>query len=698
MQNTPHFQQIADSTSLMISVWGLDKRHVYFNRAWLDFTRRSLSQELGDGWLDNVHPDDVNHCLEMIDRAYELREPFSSKFRLRRFDGEYRVFLCNSAPWLDNNGHFAGYIGTSVDVTAQELAERTHDTDPLVRTLPSSLQGDLEDLEASDTVLRQQNAYLTALHDISFGLFNRLDEASLLEAIMRRAGELIGSPHGFVDIVLPDEGMVEMQVGVGVYSRYIGYRKKKGEGVSGQIWQHGQPMIVNNYPAWEHRSEQFLSGDFHAVMSAPLISVTSGEIMGIVGLAYIGPEQRFSQDQLITLKRFAQLAATALENARIYAEIKRRTEDLEHHIAERTLELDMQRRRLETILQNVADAIVFTDLSGRILYVNPAWERLTGYSLNEVLGSNPRVLQSGHTPPEAYQAMWAAILKGETWNGVLKNRRKNQELYDAEQVIVPVRDTHGAIQYFVGVQHDVTEAMKLQEQQTRFVANAAHELRTPLTNFNTRLYLIRKQPEKSAYHLSILKEATDHMTRLVTDLLDLSRFKSGIIPLHPEAMDLKESVRKIIEIMQPEADGKNIRVTTKLPDDSLPLFADSVRIEQVITNLIANAIHYTPESGQIEVEVAVGENGGQSGSHAVSLSVRDNGIGIAAEHLPHIFEPFYRVNEEKVGTGLGLSITREIIERHGGQIQVVSSRNGTVFTVKLPLMNGDTHPSSARTM
>ncbi|MBZ0275214.1 MAG: PAS domain S-box protein, partial [Anaerolineae bacterium] len=441
-------------------------------------------------------------------------------------------------------------------------------------------------------------------------------------------------------------------------------------------------LIVNDYQNWSHRSEKFKGSGFQAAMGVPLMSGV--EVVGVIGLGYTEPGQTFTQGQLDMLVQFGELASIALDNARLYQQIHRHAEDLEQRVAERTQELDLQKRQLEIILQNVTDGVVLANVEGNILYVNPAWERLTGYTSDDAIGTTALLLRSDQTPMLTYQEIWRNINTGNTWHGIMRNKRKGEGLYDEDLTIIPVRDEQNTIQYFVGVERDVTETLKLQAQQARFVANAAHELRTPLANFTTRIYLMRIQPEDFRHHLDLLEQAAGHMTRLVEDLLDLSRFATGIIPIRQERIELEISISRVLDMLKPQAEIKNISMTRSLPAQMLPLQADPVRIQQVLTNLVANAVHYTPQGGHIQVSAVLDKT--PQNKPSVLIHVQDDGIGIPPEHLPYIFQPFYRVNEERVGTGLGLSIAKEIIERHGGEISVTSSLgHGTRFTVKLPL-------------
>ena len=250
-------------------------------------------------------------------------------------------------------------------------------------------------------------------------------------------------------------------------------------------------------------------------------------------------------------------------------------------------------------------------------------------------------------------------------------------------VVMPGSDNTGA----VTVIRDVSKEKALQQQKERFVAYASHELRTPITNLKTRLYLMRRQPERMEGHMRVLEHVTDRMKRLVEDLLDVSRFERGVIKLDFQNVLLQDLIRTLVQVQQPEAERKQLQLACALPDTPLYVHADSERLAQVITNLLTNAINYTPTGGKIDVRL--NRICDVTGALA-QVEVEDSGIGISEEHLPHIFQPFYRVISQVEGTGLGLSISKEIVELHGGEIEVSSQIGmGSNFRFWLPLIESD---------
>ncbi len=232
----------------------------------------------------------------------------------------------------------------------------------------------------------------------------------------------------------------------------------------------------------------------------------------------------------------------------------------------------------------------------------------------------------------------------------------------------------------VVVIHDASVDEDESTPQFQIAARIAHELRTPITNLKTRLYLARKKPEAIDTHLQILERVVDHMAGIIDDLMQISRLERNLVKLNREDTTIQQLLSSALEIQQAEADKNQIKFETDLPTNPLPISVDIGRMIQVINNLSVNAINHTPRGGTIIIR-AVRE---QLDPDNILIQIRDTGKGIAPEHLPHIFEPFYQGEVHQKGLGLGLSIVQEIIELHGGSITVDSvPGNGACFNIRL---------------
>jgi signal transduction histidine kinase len=231
------------------------------------------------------------------------------------------------------------------------------------------------------------------------------------------------------------------------------------------------------------------------------------------------------------------------------------------------------------------------------------------------------------------------------------------------------------------------EALRTSDRLRRqMVADVSHELKTPLTSMRgyvetLRIPDIALSPEQRGQYLDTIERETRRLERIVQDLLDIARIENDALALDQRYFDTSRLFRHVVERHQAGADARGVRLATSVDDEADQLFGDPDRLEQVVDNLTANAIRHAPDRGHVELRARLT-------SAAAEIAVEDDGGGIAAEHLPHIFDRFYKVDAARAsgaaGSGLGLSIARAIVERHGGTISVESQRGRTVFTVRLP--------------
>jgi PAS domain S-box-containing protein len=406
-------------------------------------------------------------------------------------------------------------------------------------------------------------------------------------------------------------------------------------------------------PSWEHRDE---TAWIRSYLGAPIL--IDDQFVGLINLDS-QLVNAFTDADGIVLSVFAEKASLAIRNAR-------RTAELAWQVQERTRDLESEQKRLKTILEATGDGIVYVE-GGLMRYANRALCQLTGYNqadlmdrpIDELVTGLPSHLENGRT---------------ERCDGMLYV--KNGEALPVELTLTVLQ---AQTQRMVLVVRDVSAQRALEAQQRRFIINAAHELRTPVTNFNTRLYLLEKQPGRVQDHLPVLQRISERMNRLVNDLLDSGSIEQGRLVVVKEPMVLQTVLRETLALLQADADAKQIAITLTLLPEPTHLHADAHRLQQVFTNLIANAIHYTPTGGSVTICQRV------EGEYA-AVDVIDTGIGIAPEHHQAIFEPFYRVETRHVGTGLGLAISQEIVRLHDGRIRLESALgHGSTFTVLLPL-------------
>jgi PAS domain S-box-containing protein len=352
--------------------------------------------------------------------------------------------------------------------------------------------------------------------------------------------------------------------------------------------------------------------------------------------------------------------------------------------------------RLFSAIEQVCESIVITDPDANIVYVNPAFERISGYSRQEVMGKNPAILKSGRHPKEFYAKLWTALKAGEAWSGRFINRAKDGHLFTEEATIAPVVNRSGQVVNFVAVKRDVTLEIELQEQLNqsqkmdaigRLAGGVAHD-------FNNMLMVIISYAELLAHalpdddplrsHTAQIQRAAQRSASLTRQLLAFSRKQV----LAPQVLDCNAIVSETTSMVR-RLISENIDLRCSLAPDLWPVKADASQIVQVILNLCVNSRDAMPSGGTLIIATrnhpANGGASDQADPGLVELSVSDTGIGIPSEVQKKLFEPFFTTKERGKGTGLGLATVYGIVQQSGGHIRVESSPGrGSTFLVYLP--------------
>jgi PAS domain S-box-containing protein len=358
-------------------------------------------------------------------------------------------------------------------------------------------------------------------------------------------------------------------------------------------------------------------------------------------------------------------------------------------------------RLLRMAVEQAGEAIVITDTEGIIQYVNPAFEKITGYPRREAVGKNPRILSSGKHPPEFYRSLWETLARGETWSGNFTNRRKDGSTYAEEAVISPVRDGAGKIINYVAVKKDVTGEKKMEEQLLQAVkmeavgklaGGIAHDFNNLLTGILGYSDLLGRGLEKSnggmRENLDEIRKAAERASALTRQLLAFSRKQI----IQPRVLDLRAVIADL-EKMLCRVIGEDIEFLTVPAEGLWKIKMDPGQVEQVILNLAVNARDSMPAGGRLTIETAnvhlddlyVRKHQAVLRGAYVMLAVSDTGSGIPKEIQPRIFDPFFTTKELGKGTGLGLSTVYGIVKQNLGYIWVYSEAGaGTTFKIYIP--------------
>jgi two-component system, OmpR family, phosphate regulon sensor histidine kinase PhoR len=357
-----------------------------------------------------------------------------------------------------------------------------------------------------------------------------------------------------------------------------------------------------------------------------------------------------------------------------------RQRDLERQIAGR--ESDTQ-----TILGAMEDGVLVVDARSLITLMNSTFQKL--FDLRDPAVGVPLVEAVRHATLD--QLIAETLETGEAMRSELSitDSRTHGERH-IEVSAVPIKKADDEISGAVVLFHDITRLKQLDQIRREFVANVSHELRTPLSILRGYIEVLLDEPETSPEELtrilSIMDRHSKRLQRLVNDLLSLAQLESSQATLDLGAVRMDELFNNLIRDWKEKLAAKNLKVVVDLAPEALALHADATRLEEVLYNLLDNAVKFSPESGQVHLQAT------RLGSDMV-LSVADTGFGISKEHLPRIFERFYRADKarsrELGGTGLGLAIVKHIAQLHGGRVEAESEvGRGTTIRVILPVRSG----------
>lgn len=403
---------------------------------------------------------------------------------------------------------------------------------------------------------------------------------------------------------------------------------------------------------------------------------------------------------------------------------------LEQNEAERE-QAGQQLRKLSQAVEQSPESIMITDTDARIEYVNQAFIDVTGYSLAEALGQNPRILQSGQTPQDTYGELWATLAQGELWSGELCNKRKNGDVYFEFARIAPIHQPDGRISHYLAIKEDITEKKRLNQEldsyrehleelvehrtqqleQARleaeqanyaksvFLANMSHEIRTPMNAIVGLTHLLQRGARDAGQQdkLQKISVSAQHLLSIINDILDIAKIEAGKLQLEAVDFDLEAVLKSVAGLVLDKVKAKGLElVVDSEPMPAHQLRGDQTRLTQALLNYLSNAVKFT-EQGSIILRARVASEN----SHEVLMrfDVQDTGIGIAPEIVPRLFASFEQADSSTTrrygGTGLGLSITRSLAKLMGGEVGV-SSRPQHGSTFWLTARFGKSAPTATR--
>ena len=514
----------------------------------------------------------------------------------------------------------------------------------------------------------EQQALLDSMSDLA----SALELPRVLRAVLNRAVKLLGVTGGQVAIYHEETREMEILASEIEQGDYVGTRLKFGEGAMGTVARTREPMLIQNYDEWSGRASAYSDVNIHSVMCAPLL--IGKRLVGSIATTHSDPKRIFGADDLRRLTLFAPQAAIAIENARLFT------------IADR------QKQFFEAVVEASPVAIVTLDLHANIAQLNPAFERVFGWTAAEVLGKN---LDSLITTPETFEEArnyTNTAVAMQTAKGIGKRKRKDGTFIDVELFGVPVVVSGERVGVFA-LYHDVTELLRAKSDaesankaKSQFLASMSHELRTPLNAIIGYSEMLEedaraRQDAETTGDLQKIRSAGKHLLALINDILDLSKIEAGRMDLLIEAVDPRTVIADVNSTVQPLVAVNGNTFVLKAPQALGTMYTDVTKLRQMLLNLISNAAKFT-EKGTISLIVE--KNGSE-----IYFHVRDTGIGITTEQMGRLFEAFAQADAGTTrrygGTGLGLAITRRFCRLMGGDVTGASQPGaGSTFTIRLP--------------
>ncbi len=649
-ESEERFRCMADNAPVMVWVSDPTGYCTYLSQTWYDFSGQTEATGLGFGWLDVVHPEDQAITRTIFMAANQRQEAFQFEYRLRRKDGEYRWAIDAASPWFGVDGQFKGYIGSVMDISDRKRAEET--------------------LRQRETELRLVTNSVPAL--ISF-----------IDADQRYRFTNQGYEEWFARPAVGD-----------IYGKHI--QEVVGEATYAEIRPYVEQVLAGEQVTFE-RQVLYKDGVIRHVSATYVPRFNSqGAVEGFVALV----------NDISDIKQ----AEAAL----------RQSEERYRYLAE-----------------SIPQLVWTADAGGRLLDVNQRWTEFTGLSLEQAQIGGWQAVVHPEDIPTLNQKWTMAQQAGANYQAEGRMRQIGGSYRWHLHQAVPLKNKQGRVIKWFGTATDIEEQKQLEQQRSQllereqaareaaeaanrtkdeFLAVVSHELRSPLNpilGWSTLLKNGVLDEAKTQKALAVIERNAKLQTELIDDLLDVSRMLRGKLDITVRPVNLAATIQAATETVRLAAEAKSIQIHLNLDRNVGLVAGDVTRLQQIVWNLLANAVKFTPNGGRVEVrlEQVSGERRGSKGARGqenaapplsfspsppptyAQITVSDTGKGITPEFLPHVFDYFRQADSATTrqfgGLGLGLAIVRHLVELHGGTIQAESLGEdmGATFVVTLPTLS-----------
>jgi PAS domain S-box-containing protein len=627
-QAVSRFRQIAETLPQLVWTTLPDGQPDYFSPQWLAYTGVPEQEQIGNGWIAQVHPDDRERVLARWQESVTHPDKdYLVEYRIRRHDGIYRWFDTRAVAFRDENGNVVKWFGSSTDIEDRRQSEiRVHESEERFRTVVES---------APDAIFIQTKGCFAYVNSAAIKLFGARDESQLL-----------GTP---------------------VLSRF---HPDDRHAIQSRI-----QTLNSSRTAVPQRCEKLLRCDDTTIdVEVSAVPFTYRGESGALVFARDITERRRAEEQLL-------LQGTALESA--------------------------------------ANAIAISDTRGTILWINPAFTLLTGYTREEMTGKNIRICRSGAHNEAFYSTIWSQILSGRVWHGEMLSKTKNGKIFTQEMTATPVTNNKGEITHLIAVFQDVTARKQVEEEHKkleqqlfrsqkldalgRLSGGIAHDFNNILTAISGHLRLVLETlPGDASERQSLLEidKASRRAGDLVRRILAFSRNDQS----EHQPLSLETIVTEAVNLLRAMVPAM-VEIRTQFKPGLPSVIADPIQIHQIIMNLGSNATHAMGDKGGL-LEFSLSEIiidaeqaklfSDLSVGRFVLLTVSDHGCGMDKNTIEKIFDPFFTTKNVGEGTGLGLSVVHGIMKSYNGTINVYSQPGqGTAFRLYFPATEKTDAPKNA---
>ncbi len=577
------------------------------------------------------------HRSKLMQEAYEA----TSFFPTMGGGGKWLFF--SAAAIRNPQGNIIGAVETLEDITErkktkEELAERAKEREEAQRALLNvveDLEVERKKMKETEKLLQHERDRAQQYLDVADVMIVVLDREGVVTLINRRGSEILGYSEQEI-------------LGKNWFEHFLlEFSRTRVREVFDRLMRSDEEPATSfeNIVVTKSGAERLVA--FHNVVLRDERGVATGTLSSGDDIT----EQRAAQQQLTsTLKRLQEF---------------------------------------EFAVTNASDHIIITDADGKIIFANKGVERITGYSPEEVIGKTPRVW-GGQMPKEFYEKFWHTIKdEKKPFQGEIQNRRKNGEAYTALTSVTPILGDNGNVEFFVGIERDITEQKALDRAKSEFISIASHQLRTPVSALNWLIEALRhaiKHPTaKEEQDIDDLTTMTHRLSKLVESLLNVSRIELGKYTVQAEPADLRTTVEQSLVTLKAYAAEHHHTLKVNFPGAPLTVAVAGNLVDTVLSNLVSNAVNYSPDDSTVTVSVE------KEGSFA-KISISNTGPAIPKDVQQKLFTKFFRAEATKKshpeGSGLGLYIVKTFVEKMGGQVGLSSDEHLTAFWFTLPLSEG----------